>query len=452
MSACRLIKKTREILEQEEAKLHANTEDHDGDPFVTCVGLFWKFPATRPYMTARFKHADAILLVKSELAVRTALDRFMDMLRLCRGDNQGVRYRVPTLMLRLDQEQECYDFIKWWGNGTKDYDWGDTDLPYLDIHGADFFESLSELFKTSHELTHLVPMTLLKLRLYRDLKAVLEKASYSMGDKHRPIGALVRKKVENMKEEEIRSLMETVKAQYHELIEMVHKENKHFWRIFFDDAVVGRMPPMYALWSPEEAMFARCWTVKAWEESGYILGDISLDTCHLIPVYNPSANPTNTNTNAPRTKGRPSHVAMVCVQYPDFLIETWYGSLLARTGLNRASSSSPTRPSRGTASSRNSSPTASTRAAPSSCWAAASATRASRPSFRACLPASASPGAAGHTRWARRRSCRAPRRWMPPSRRSCRLPTPRRWCLCGMSSRRMSGTGRRRFRARRRWR
>jgi hypothetical protein len=94
------------------------------------------------------------------------------MLRLCRSDDLGVRDIIPDLLLRLGREQECYNFIKWWAtadpNGT--YDWGDVTLPYLDIRGADTFEPVTAFSKGTN-LSHLVSLTLLKLRLYFDLEA-----------------------------------------------------------------------------------------------------------------------------------------------------------------------------------------------------------------------------------------------------------------------------------------
>jgi hypothetical protein len=37
-----------------------------------------------------------------------------DMQRLRRSDNLGLRDMMPAIMLRLDLDQECYDFVKWW--------------------------------------------------------------------------------------------------------------------------------------------------------------------------------------------------------------------------------------------------------------------------------------------------------------------------------------------------
>ncbi len=96
------------------------------------------------------------------------------MLRLCRGDNMGLRSIVPFLMLRLDMVQECYDFVKWWFTCGTDiaYDWGDLSLPYLDIQGADVFESCSTFLVGGSDLGQLVAITLLKIKLLINLQSV----------------------------------------------------------------------------------------------------------------------------------------------------------------------------------------------------------------------------------------------------------------------------------------
>ncbi|KAL8976145.1 MAG: hypothetical protein Q9205_007795, partial [Flavoplaca limonia] len=85
----------------------------------------------------------AILEIKTLDAVSSAAEHVRDMLRLNRSDNMGVRDMLPALYVRLGRDQDAYDFIKW--NGTtgssRYYDWGNMDLPYLDVVDADVFES-----------------------------------------------------------------------------------------------------------------------------------------------------------------------------------------------------------------------------------------------------------------------------------------------------------------------
>ncbi|KAI1861941.1 hypothetical protein JX265_009444, partial [Neoarthrinium moseri] len=172
---CNAIKKSRETLAHEEAALRARPANLylPFDVFNAGAGRFWGIIDTRDYMRARFAAADSLLQVDTVSAAEEALDHLMDMLRLCRSDNLGVRDIVPTLLLRLDREQECYDFLKWWATVGSDmhYDWGDVTLPYLNIRGADAFEDFDAFDVNSLGLAHLVAATLLKLRLFLDLSS-----------------------------------------------------------------------------------------------------------------------------------------------------------------------------------------------------------------------------------------------------------------------------------------
>lgn len=85
----------------------------------------------------------------------------------------GLRDVVPGLMLRLDLDQECYDFVEWWATYDADglYDWGDMTLPHLDISGADVLESPSFILR-SPSLSHAVAIVLLKLKLFVDIRNI----------------------------------------------------------------------------------------------------------------------------------------------------------------------------------------------------------------------------------------------------------------------------------------
>ncbi|KAK3059734.1 hypothetical protein LTS18_010168, partial [Coniosporium uncinatum] len=106
--------------------------DMPADAFNTCVGRFWTIEDTRDYMEARFALVEALLKIKTFKAVDAALGHAADMLRLNRSDYLGMRDLAPSLMLRLNMDQECYDFLKWWGTeGSRtNYDWGNMDFSY----------------------------------------------------------------------------------------------------------------------------------------------------------------------------------------------------------------------------------------------------------------------------------------------------------------------------------
>lgn len=273
------------------------------DVFTNGVGRFWGFVRTRDYMRARFAAADALLKANTAVSVRNALEHFKDMLRLCRGDNMGVRDIVPGLMLRLGQEQECYDFLKWWATTGSDgeYDWGDTSLPYLDIHNADAFEPINTLGAKNLSLTQLAVLALLKLRLYLDLEAIGSRESdllfgnyggYSGGfdvdqDESvldRPLGQIAKARVRSRNRPDISGLAQRIKGQYHALCQMVHDANQYFWEALIDEETP--VPPAtYSSGSREEADLAVHQCKAAWEESEDAILMIETDTSKYISEY-----------------------------------------------------------------------------------------------------------------------------------------------------------------------
>lgn len=146
--ACNAIKKKQKAVSLEERELRDNPGDFmtPANLFEEQVGHFWGILETRDYMRARYALVEALLKVKTYASVKAAHDHIMDMLRLCRSDNMGVREQVPWLKLRLGRDQECYDFCVWWATTgqERDYDWGNMDLPYLDIKNADILEPVRQ--------------------------------------------------------------------------------------------------------------------------------------------------------------------------------------------------------------------------------------------------------------------------------------------------------------------
>jgi hypothetical protein len=134
---------------------------------ATDVGRFWGLVHTRSYMRARFALMDLLRKEGTLDGVKEALSHLMDMMRLCRSDNMGIRKIIPFLMLQLDQDQECYDFIKWYETTGADshYDWGDMDLPFLDVKNADVYEDPSYITGKYGDPHHIAALMLLNLKL-----------------------------------------------------------------------------------------------------------------------------------------------------------------------------------------------------------------------------------------------------------------------------------------------
>ncbi|KAJ5698423.1 hypothetical protein N7462_000428 [Penicillium macrosclerotiorum] len=229
--------------EEQLLRMHRGHELMKPYPFTNSVGHFWGILETRDYMWARYSLADAMTRIHNVESTQTHLDHLMDMLRLCRADNLGVRAHVPALMLRLNKDQQCYDFIKWWSaiQTNTQYDMGNTDLPYLDIKDADVFESVDGDQSKSSQLSHIVCLTLLKIKLLLDLLK-LERSTSGLGPRFprklfnmiqtaSPQSPLIHGNTQLMAGEGKCRLesIEILKVQINMMYDSVNEHNKHFW-------------------------------------------------------------------------------------------------------------------------------------------------------------------------------------------------------------------------------
>lgn len=167
------IKNSRVLIKKEERKLRQTSPNilFPENVFEEHVGHFWGIFETRPFMTAKYNLIEKLIEYNTCTTILEALTESLDCLRLCRGDNMGVRFLVPSLYLKLNREQECYDFIKWWATCDDiSYDWGDMSLPYLNIKDADIYEQLDEKFFKKFDIQYLIALFLIKIRIYISLQ------------------------------------------------------------------------------------------------------------------------------------------------------------------------------------------------------------------------------------------------------------------------------------------
>ncbi|KAK5625827.1 hypothetical protein RRF57_001543 [Xylaria bambusicola] len=189
-SICTKIKNARAKLAREDHEVRNATPDFmtPANAFETNVGHFWGILSTRDYMRARYALVRQLTLLGTLDGVDESRDHLQDMLRLCRSDNMGLRSVLPAILLRLDLDHECYDFMKWWAtcdpHGT--YDWGDTSLPYLNLHGADVLEDPSWVIGKFPDLNHLVAVLILKLKMLIDVRNLKVTRSLLSKRKHLP--------------------------------------------------------------------------------------------------------------------------------------------------------------------------------------------------------------------------------------------------------------------------
>lgn len=254
--------------------------------FEEHAGHFWGIFETRGYMRSRYALVEALLKIKTYPAVETAHDHIMDMLRLCRGDNMGVRDLVPALKLRLGRDQECYDFCKWWVTTGQegDYDWGDLDSPYLDVKNADVFEDpREETFLNKYgSLSHTTAVTLLKIRLLMDVRALQnslmigEKVPQEVLDSVRGelvSGSVVAENRSIMNAQDQTSLIKKLESQVQDLYAAVQKLNKYFWPALLKPGKhLTARPEAYSHGSMEQMQLVLQYNLDAWTETPGALG------------------------------------------------------------------------------------------------------------------------------------------------------------------------------------
>ncbi|KAJ8131936.1 hypothetical protein O1611_g1685 [Lasiodiplodia mahajangana] len=304
-AACTSIVKSRKKEEKEIAKLRAmSPEDLFGENNVFEAGTgsrFWGLMEPRDYMRAQFAAADALLQIDTTKAVEEALAYFQDMLRMCPSDNLNVRDIIPGLLLRLEREQECYDFLKWWGaidhrhHLDGPYNWRDFTPHIHEIRGDDAFEAV-DAFAINLKLSQLAILALLKLRLYLDVEPYdpqymdFDSPWFSwpppLAEFMRPIGEIVRKKIGTITSSDVPKISESLKGQYKALFRMVHKRNPHFWAALVDASEdTPSWPSTYSCGSIEEATVSVYRCKKAWEESYDAIMMIESEIVNVTEVY-----------------------------------------------------------------------------------------------------------------------------------------------------------------------
>ena len=259
---CKAVKRTRHLFEQEEQKVR--DEPGDGlftpaNPFETSVGHFWGIMDTRDYMRARYAYVRAVLKIKTFDAVDLAASHLRDMIHLNRSDNMGVRDLLPALYLRLGRDQEAYDFIKWWqkvyNESIVDYS-DDVNLPYLDIVDADVFEPPDDLCGEFPDLSRTVSLTLLKIKLLMDIKA-LQHCVWALEERKlpreiidrvkyfTPMSPIIQKNSGIMHKRDYTRLIINLYLHLDKLIPTVIKANPHFWTSLLHPGTHLEAQPQY---------------------------------------------------------------------------------------------------------------------------------------------------------------------------------------------------------------
>lgn len=291
--ACTHVRKALADLGREEDKLRSWYQGvasvPGADLFQVHAGHFWGITVARDYLKARYAVMDEILgHFRNADAVGAALDHLTDMLRLCgEGDDLGLRNIMPALYLRLGRDQACYDFLRWWATEGRreevdddDYGWDDFDAtaqPYLDVRGADVFES-PRLLKL--ELGSAACVMLIKVRMLLDLEHMLNATRAFQGAAPQEIidairgQALVssvvaaRRDIIQASVERTEELWKLVYGQVMILFKLITAYNPNFWRKLVDphSGREGR-PNAYEPRSEEEIYVMVMYNCEAWRET-----------------------------------------------------------------------------------------------------------------------------------------------------------------------------------------
>ena len=149
------------------------------------AGMRLSLPLTRDYLWARYGLVAALGQIHTRMSVELQLGHFLDMLKLSPCDTLGVRFIIPGLMMRLGQDQECYNFIKCWERHNQGLAQGNEafELPYLKAPDSDNFESVDFMCHKYSRLDYTIHATLLKIRLLLDLMALRNSEAPEISDR-----------------------------------------------------------------------------------------------------------------------------------------------------------------------------------------------------------------------------------------------------------------------------
>ena len=102
--------------------------------------FFWDEHEFKQYVVAQFHLVFRMNHIRTTHSVQAQLNSCMQLFRLGPLDFLDTKHYIPALFLRLNQDQECFSFIKWWAIDSEQPD-GSIISPFIDIiDGADAFQ------------------------------------------------------------------------------------------------------------------------------------------------------------------------------------------------------------------------------------------------------------------------------------------------------------------------
>ena len=182
-SFCDDVRIYRKALKTQKELLMDRTRPYD--PFVQYHGFFGRIADTVQYLKAVFRLGYIAHIMCHQSATQFYLECCQKILSLSWTDPMEMRQPTPGLMLQLNMDQECYDFLKWYRTTCMEltYEWFNED-DYHNIKNANVFESVGYITDPRKfpipldlaldrycppRLTHVICMTILKTKLLTEL-------------------------------------------------------------------------------------------------------------------------------------------------------------------------------------------------------------------------------------------------------------------------------------------
>ncbi|EKJ68917.1 hypothetical protein FPSE_10894 [Fusarium pseudograminearum CS3096] len=280
-------------------------------------------------MILQFPGVDELLQSPSEDETELALQELWNMLKKDRTDPLRLSDIIPHVLLQLGEDQKCYDFIKWWLLHGSESPSGRPDSPFFDIQGANACEPLKHLELSNASLSHLVALTLLKLRLYMDLDAISDRHfDTSMGfdddgpSMDRDLGEIAEEIFETTKKwSNLTGLAGIVKTQYIALRRRVNEANPQFWEaLATEKPSSGSSSEDRGPGSRDEADLVLYHCRRAWDNVEDAMVTIDDDTAHYVRAY---TGPAERNERKPLGKHRgtgrvfPTGITYVASSHPN---------------------------------------------------------------------------------------------------------------------------------------
>ena len=242
----------------EQRELLNNSTDAD-DPFGPPEHpFFWEIFDKRDFMRASLaltKKQMSFALMSNMLKMwELCLNNSLELLRLSRNDNMGVRYCVPFLLLRVNRDDDAFSFCKYW---ILDIKVGiDTEKHYQSKKGDWLYErkknirfdKIDEKYFESMSTAFALAMCLIKIRLV-DYTRKVQKEIEDIGLETNGVGSIVQSfmhtKVDLVYENK------TVER----LLDYIHKSNPTVLPAILNPGPLlnQESPSMYCSGNPSEA-------------------------------------------------------------------------------------------------------------------------------------------------------------------------------------------------------